>query len=318
MAQDEFAIIQRFFRGIGETRADTVLGMGDDAAVVDCDPGYQLVMSLDTLIAGVHFPLDSQPADIGFKALAVNLSDLAAMAAEPTWFLLSLSIPNYDESWLQAFSQGLRQCATEYPVQLIGGDTCAGELSVSIQISGRVPSGEFIGRAGAQPGDRVVVSGRLGEAGLGLGHLQGRVELPANAIEPCVAALNRPRPRLELTPFLRAFASAAIDVSDGLLGDLRHILDASGCGAAIEQSALPVSSFVRDRNLYEFALTAGDDYEICLTLPERHLGELEAWNREHPQCPLSVIGEITPSGYVLNSGDDRLDLQQSQGFRHFE
>ena len=318
MAGDEFAIIKRHFGDIGQARPDTVLGIGDDAAVVEPRPGYQQVLSLDTLIAGVHFPADTAPADIGYKALAVNLSDLAAMAAEPAWFLLSLTLPDADEAWLEGFATGLADCAADRELQLIGGDTCSGELSVSIQIIGQVPNDRFVGRSDAKSGDRVVVSGRLGDAGLGLAHLQGRIALPSSIADDCIAALNRPRPRLELTPLLRDCASAAIDISDGLQGDLGHILSCSGCGAVIDRAALPVRDFIREQGCYDFALGAGDDYELCFTLPERHLPQIDEWNRQWPHCPLTIIGEITPADFILRSGDDTIDLRNSSGFRHFE
>ena len=318
MAQDEFAIIRQYFSEIGEARADTVLGIGDDAAIIETMPGYQQVLSLDTLITGVHFPHETAAADIGYKALAVNLSDLAAMAAEPAWFLLSLTLPDRDPDWLAEFSSGLRQAASGCQLQLIGGDTCAGALSISIQIIGQVPQGQYVSRAGAKPGDLIVVSGQLGNAGLGLAHLQATIELPASLIDFCVGALNRPRPRLELSAFLRDYATAAIDLSDGLLGDLSHILKASGCGARVDQSALPVSDYLREQGRYDLALGAGDDYELCFTLPVKHAERIDDWNQHHPECPLSVIGEITDQGFTLKVGDQHLDVESARGFRHFE
>ena len=178
MAQNEFAIIQQYFSTVGEEGTGVLLGIGDDAAVVELPAGFQQVVSMDTLISGVHFPLDTAPADIAYKALAVNLSDLAAMAATPNWFLLSLTLPDFDAGWLGQFADGLRQIADQYKLRLIGGDTCRGALSISIQISGLVPAGTFVTRAGARAGDLVVVSGNLGNAGLGLAFKQGRIDLP--------------------------------------------------------------------------------------------------------------------------------------------
>ena len=318
MAQNEFAIIQQYFSAIGKPAASTVLGIGDDAAVVEVPVGFQQVVSMDTLIAGVHFPLETSPADIAYKALAVNLSDLAAMAATPNWFLLSLSLPHTDPSWLKAFADGLRETAAAFELQLIGGDTCHGALSVSIQIAGLVPAGEFVSRAGASPGDLILVTGELGRAGLGLAHLQGRIDLPEALRADCLQALNRPRPRLELSDFLRCFASAAIDISDGLQGDLAHILKASRCGARIDQAAIPVMPWIEHQALYSLALGAGDDYEICCTVPPKYRAEIENWNRLHAHCRLSTIGEITGSGFDLHIGDQISDLSQAQGYRHFE
>jgi len=318
MAQDEFAIIQQYFSAIGAPAAGTVLGIGDDAAVVEVPAGYQQVVSLDTLIAGVHFPVDTRPADIAYKALAVNLSDLAAMAATPSWFLLSLSLPHTEPSWLEAFAEGLRQTATEFELQLIGGDTCHGALSISLQVAGLVPAGNFVTRAGARPGDLILVSGELGTAGLGLAHLQGRIDLPEALRADCLRALNRPRPRLELSDFLRQFATAAIDISDGLQGDLGHILKASGCGARIDGAAIPVMPWIEHQDLYHIALGAGDDYEICCTVAPEHRAEIENWNRRHAHCRLSTIGEITDSGFALQVGEQVIDLTDARGYRHFE
>lgn len=318
MAHDEFAIIERYFSDIGIPAGNTVLAVGDDAAVVDVPPGFQLVVSMDTLLAGTHFPRDTSPADIAYKALAVNLSDLAAMAASPAWFLLSLTLPENDSSWLSQFAKGLKQSADVFDLQLIGGDTCRGELSITIQIAGLVPRDRFVARKQARPGDMILVSGELGDAGLGLAQKQGEVDLPQDLRSKCLQALNRPRPRLELIPFLREFASAAIDISDGLQGDLAHVLKASGCGASISRDAIPVNAWIKQQQAYHFALGAGDDYEICCCVPARHRGEIERWNLGHPECRLTVIGEVTESGYILQAGERLVDLTNLQGYRHFD
>jgi thiamine-monophosphate kinase len=317
MAQDEFAIIQQYFAAIGEPAAEVVLGIGDDAAVVEVPDGFQQVISMDTLIGDVHFPLDTRPADIAYKALAVNLSDLAAMAATPSWFLLSLSLPRFDASWLQEFADGLKQTAERFKLQLIGGDTCRGALSISVQIAGLVPAGEFVTRAGASPGDLVLVSGTLGYAGLGLAFQQGRIDLPQALRPRCLEALNHPQPRLELAGLLRDYATAAIDISDGLQGDLGHVLKASHCGACLDRAALPVDPWLRQQELYTYALAAGDDYEICCTVPVRQRSHIDDWNRHHPDCRLTVVGEIIPSGFTLQAGDTVVDLAATRGYRHF-
>lgn len=318
MAQDEFAIIERYFSDIGGPAGNTVLSVGDDAAVVDVPPDHQLVVSMDTLLGGIHFPPDTCPADIAYKALAVNLSDLAAMAASPAWFLLSLTLPENDSNWLGLFASGLKQAADNFELQLIGGDTCRGELSITIQIAGLVPSDRFVTRRHARPGDLILVSGELGNAGLGLAQKQGEVDLPRDLQSKCLQALNRPRPRLELIPFLREFASAAIDISDGLQGDLAHVLKASGCGASISRDAIPVNAWIEQQQAYHYALGVGDDYEICCCVPARHEGEIENWNLGHPECRLTVIGEMTESGYVLQEGERLIDLTNLQGYRHFD
>jgi thiamine-monophosphate kinase len=318
MAQDEFAIIQQYFQGIGPVSDLTRLGIGDDAAVVDLPHGMQQVVCMDTLISGVHFPFDTAPGDVAAKALAVNLSDIAAMAATPCWFLLSLSIPDFNADWLQRFADGLRQVAEHHGVQLIGGDTCRGELSVTIQVAGQVPTGRYVSRAGASAGDLVLVSGQLGLAGLGLAHLQGHLELPQALLSRCLQALNRPQARLDLVNFLRDYASAAIDISDGLQGDLGHILKASGCGARIDQAALPVDPWITQHGLYRYALSAGDDYQICCTLPDHHRAEVENWNRRYPERQFSIIGELVDTGFLLQAGDAWIDLDNQGGFRHFD
>jgi thiamine-monophosphate kinase len=315
---NEFEIIERYFGAIGEARDDIVLGIGDDGAVVDVPQGQQLVVTMDTLVEGIHFPTQTDPADIAYKALAVNVSDLAAMAANPAWFLLSLTLPAGDNEWLARFSAGLAEAAGEFRIALIGGDTCLGPLSVSIQAAGLVPRGEFVPRGGATFGDLVLVSGCLGNAALGLADLRGEIDLPPELRANCLQALQRPRPRLELEPFLRRYASAAIDISDGLLGDLQHILDASGVGAEIERAAIPVHPWIEQRDAWEYALEAGDDYEICCTVAARQRGEIEAWNLAHPDCPLTAIGKVTTRGLRLRGDAGLVDAGGRGGYRHFD
>jgi len=315
---NEFAIIEQYFKAIGDPASGTVLGIGDDAAVVEVPTGQQLVISMDTLIAGIHFPQSTAPADIAYKALAVNLSDLAAMGANPAWFLMSLSLEHDDSQWLTQFAAGLKWVADNYGLQLIGGDTCRGKLAISIQIAGYVPSGRYVTRQGAAVGDIILVSGELGNAALGLAQIEGKLELEPTLLAKSEAALNRPQPRLELVFFLREFASSAIDISDGLVADLRHILDASGCGAVIEKAALPVDVWIERQRLYEYALEAGDDYEICCTLAPGFQAEVERWNSLHPQTRLTPIGKITESGYQLLDGEHSIDLSRRQGYRHFD
>ncbi len=315
---DEFSIIERYFGNIGKAAPTTLLGIGDDAAVVEVVAGRQLVVSMDTLIGGVHFTADTSPADIAYKALAVNLSDLAAMGAEPAWFLLSISLEKDDAQWLSQFANGLRQTADLFGLQLIGGDTCRGQLALTIQIAGLVDAGAYVTRSGAACGDIVLVSGELGNAALGLADAQGKVELPAAVASQCELALKRPQPRLELGAFLRQYATAAIDISDGLVGDLRHLLDASGVGAFISRAALPVNDWICDHEAYDFALGGGDDYEICCCVPPGSAAAIETWNSAHADCQLTPIGEITEQDYQLRVGDQLIDLSQYRGYRHFD
>ncbi len=318
MSLNEFSLIKRYFADIGDTRITTKLSQGDDAAVIEVPAGMQAVMSMDTLINGVHFPLDTSAADIAYKSLAVNLSDLAAMAATPAWFMLSLSLPDNNESWLHEFSSSLKQVAETFQLELVGGDTCRGPLSITIQITGLVQKNRYVTRSGAKPGDKILVSGLLGSAALGLAHAQKRLKLPKSIAGICLAALNRPCPRIELVEFLSRYASAAIDLSDGLIGDLAHILKLSDVGAIVNQASLPVPDWIVENNAYQYALSGGDDYEICLTLPRHHWPRVVHWNQQNPDCRLSEIGEISESGYTLIQAKQTTDLYDWQGYQHFE
>lgn len=278
----------------------------------------QAVMSIDTLISGVHFPENTSAADIAYKSLAVNLSDLAAMAATPAWFLVSLSLPDNDEVWLDEFSSSLKEIARTFQLELIGGDTCQGPLSITIQITGLVSKDRYVTRSGARPGDKILVSGMLGSAALGLAHSQKRIKLPKSIAGICLGALNRPLPRLELAGFLSSYASAAIDLSDGLVGDLTHILKLSNVGAKVNQASLPVLAWIKENKAYQYALSGGDDYEICLSLPQEHWARVVQWNQQYPDCRLSEIGEICESGYTLIQGKQTIDLDDWQGYQHFD
>ena len=315
---NEFSLIERYFTNIGSSQYPAILSVGDDAAVLGVPDGMQAVMSIDTLISGVHFPESASAADIACKALAVNLSDLAAMAATPAWFLLSLSLPDFDANWLQSFSTGLRQTAEQYAIELVGGDTCRGPLSITVQVTGLVESGRQVTREGARAGDKILVSGALGNAALGLAHLQQRAVLPKSIEDLCLSALNRPLPRLELVDFLGRYASAAIDISDGLVGDLGHILRLSRVGALIRQADLPVNHWIKQNQAYRYALTGGDDYELCFTLPSKNWPAVVRWNLDNPDCLLTQIGEITDSDYTLVEGNQTVDLNDWHGYRHFD
>ncbi len=317
MAQGEFELIERYFGDIGLPASNLSLGPGDDAAVVSVPPDRELVLSLDTLVEGIHFDATADPADVAYKSLAVNLSDLAAMAAEPAWFLLSLTIPGIDTDWLEAFAASLKRTADQFGIALIGGDTCRGPLSISIQIGGLVPTGDYVTRSGASAGELILVSGEIGRAGLGLAYSRGEIELAPSIAAPALEALHRPHPRLELASFLRRYATAAIDLSDGLQADLGHLLKASHCGARLECDRLPVNPWIVEHDAFEYALSAGDDYEICCCVPRDAETALEEWNREYPSCPLSIVGETTASGYRLLRNDREIDLSEASGFNHF-
>ena len=316
----EFDLIRRFF-----TRATpgVPLGVGDDAALIQVGAGMELAVSTDMLVSGTHFLPDTDPFLLGHKTLAVNLSDLAAMGAAPRWATLALSLPNADESWLQRFSAGFFALADEYGVALVGGDTTRGPLNLCVTIMGEVPQGKALRRSGAQAGDDIWVSGKLGDAALGLAHLQGRIELPETPRVSCLAALQQPQPRVALGLALRGLANSAIDISDGLLADLGHILDCSGMAAEIRYDKLPVSSLFASgaEQMIELAqrcvLSGGDDYELCFTAPVAHRDEIEMVSA-NLRLPLSRIGKVVSGrGCKVRASDGSVMTIKESGYDHF-
>lgn len=259
----EFTLIDRYFK---RPTPDALLGPGDDCALLAPTPGMVLACSTDMLVAGTHFFPDCAPAAIGWKTLAVNLSDLAAMGAQARWALLAGALPQADAAWLTGFSAGFFACARRYGVELVGGDTTRGPLNLCVTVLGEVPAGQALQRNGATAGDDVWISGQPGLAALGLCHLQGKVELPAELAKIACAALERPQPRLALGQRLRGIASAAIDVSDGLAADLGHILRASGLRGEIHETMLPLLPPAARTPLgRRCQLSGGDAYELCFT-----------------------------------------------------
>lgn len=316
----EFDLIERFFRRCGATRPDVTLGIGDDAALLAPPPGMELAITTDTLVEGVHFVAGADPRSLGHKSLAVNLSDLAAMGAEPAWATLALTVPNADESWLREFAQGFCALASAQGVALVGGDTTRGPRSITVQLAGFVPAGEALRRDGATPGDLVCVSGELGAAGLALLAQQG-LYVRLEALPALRERLDRPQPRLALGRELRRLATSAIDISDGLGSDLGHILTASGCGARIEVERVPMSEtvaeYVRETGDWHLPLAAGDDYELGFTIPERRQGELDAL-AVTAGVPVRWIGWIERAPglrWILADGSE-LD-QPAGGYDHF-
>lgn len=322
----EFEIIQRYFAQQGMRRADVAVGIGDDGAVVRVPAGCELVAVMDTLVAGVHFPPETAPADIGYKALAVNLSDMAAMGAEPAWATLAMSLPQADDAWLAGFARGFFQIADQCGVQLIGGDTTRGPLTVTVQLQGTVPAGGAVRRAGARPGDLICVTGTVGDAGLALRAWGGQRHFPAPHDNTLFTRLHRPVPRWEEGPALRGLATAMIDISDGLVADLRHVLAASGVGATLDVEKVPLSTAFRAGAAAEgltpdaqlrLALTAGDDYELCFTVPavqQRRLDDVLA----RFACGYHVVGVIddTP-GLRLKLEDGNPLRLDGAGYVHF-
>lgn len=303
---NEFELIRRYFSRQPVTRADVALGIGDDAALLQPPPGQQLVVTTDLLVSGVHFLPDVNPAALGHKALAVNLSDLAAMGAEPAWFLLNLALPAADESWLTGFSTGLFELAQCYRVQLVGGDTSrAPQIVIAIEAHGFVPAGQALTRAGAKSGDHIFVTGPLGDAGLALRHRQGKLRLSDAEFSLCAERMDRPIPRIEEGLALRGIASSAIDISDGLVADLGHILEMSRVGARLELARLPLSSAYRAHLAetgWDVALANGDDYELCFTVPPANLAALEKIKHRFPA--IAEIGVIEADGglRIVNAG----------------
>ena len=316
----EFDLIARI-AARGGSRSDVVLGIGDDAALLAAPAGQQLVACCDTLNAGVHFPVDAEASDIGWKALAVNLSDLAAMGASPAWVLLSLALPEADADFLDGFLDGFAALADAAGAALVGGDTTHGPLSITVTALGLVPAGQALTRAGARIGDAVCVSGSLGDASAAL-HLH-HSELTDDGPEARALRqrMRRPEPRLRLALALRGLAHAAIDVSDGLLADLGHIARASGVGIELDAPALPCSPALRA--LFEpaeqlhHAATGGDDYELVFCLAPEQLDELRA--RLGPDgVAVTCIGRVVAGEGVRLRGaeGEPIDLGR-QGWEHF-
>ena len=312
----EFSLIDLIRDRCAIAREDVRIGIGDDAAVLSVPANHQLVVSTDTLVAGVHFPRDTSASDIGWKALAVNLSDLAAMGATPAWATLALTLPNADRRWIDGFCDGFAALAGEFKLALVGGDTTRGPLSITITIHGFVPDGTALLRSGARVGDGVFVTGTLGDAAAGLRRIAD-----VSGDDPLVQRLNRPTPRVAQGLALRGVAHACIDVSDGLLADLGHICTASGVAAEIDVDSLPASSEflsagTRDeRRVWQLA--GGDDYELCFTAPEAGSSMLLS-DLARTGCAATRIGRIVAgSGVrVVDSTGGEIDAPAT-GWDHF-
>ncbi|MBK0032216.1 thiamine-phosphate kinase [Erwinia sp. S43] len=322
MACGEFELIARYFDRVTSSRRDVEKGIGDDCALLSVPEKQSLAISTDTLVAGVHFLADIHPADLGYKALAVNLSDLAAMGADPAWLTLALTLPNVDESWLESFSDSLFELLDYYDMQLIGGDTTRGPLSMTLGIHGLVPQGRALRRSGARIGDWIYVTGTLGDSAAGLALLLGQEQLsnPA-AHEALIKRHLRPIPRILQGQALRDLATSAIDISDGLISDLGHVLKASDCGARINLDALPLSASLKQNfspeQCLHWALSGGEDYELCFTVPEINRGALDV-ALGYLGVPFACIGQMGPQseGLVLLQ-DDRVVEFNHKGFDHF-
>ena len=295
----EFELIERFFlrrQSARGAQSGVILGIGDDAAVLAVPPDAELVAAVDTIVAGRHFPQGTDARSIGHRALAVNLSDIAAMGAIPAWATLALTMPSVDAAWLAQFSAGLMDLAEAHGVALVGGDTTRGPLTVSVQVLGHAPRGTTLRRSGARAGDLLAVTGTLGDAGAGLSFV---TTPPAAESRPAALKLIRrfeyPTPRVEFGAAARGIATAAMDLSDGLIGDLPKLARASGLAAHVAVERLPLSESMRaavpEAQARDWALAAGDDYELLLAVPAARLAELEA-EADRLNLMLTPIGEL--------------------------
>ena len=318
----EFELIRRYFT---HRARHAVLGVGDDAALVNVRRGCELVVSADMLVAGRHFFRDSDPRRLGHKALAVNLSDMAAMGATPRWATLALALPRADSRWLREFSRGFMTLARRFDVDLIGGDTTRGPLNICVQIMGEVPRGTALRRDGARAGDDIWVSGTLGDAALAVAARRRRIRLTRDELARCTAKLDRPQPRIALGLALCGVAHSAIDISDGLLADLGHILERSGIAAEIELAALPASAIVRrylDRVAACSALLAGgDDYELCFSAARSARTHIERIGRR-TRIALTRVGRVQAHArnsprLVVRAPDGSALTPMRGGYEHF-
>ena len=318
MAANEFDVISRFFTGLGPRQPGTRLAGGDDCALLQLPADHQLCVTTDTLVAGVHFFTDTAPEDIAWKSLAVNLSDLAAMGAKPAWIQLALTLPEIDEQWLTRFSQEFARKLRLHDCQLTGGDITRGPLSVTITAMGQVREGRALTRSGAQVGDLVVVTGTLGEAAAGLKYANARTR--TNDRMNLVKRLLRPEPRVAFAERIVGLATSAVDISDGLLADLGHILAASKVGAELDIEQLPLSpSLIICEGTDEartLALSGGDDYELCFTLPPRYREEVESLARKL-EVPVTCIGFIQEEQKLVCRLYRNLYVPQAFGYQHF-
>ncbi|EBM6932320.1 thiamine-phosphate kinase [Salmonella enterica] len=322
MACGEFSLIARYFDRVRSTRLDVETGIGDDCALLNIPEKQTLAISTDTLVAGNHFLPDIDPADLAYKALAVNLSDLAAVGADPAWLTLAITLPEVDEPWLEAFSDSLFELLNYYDMQLIGGDTTRGPLSMTLGIHGYIPAGRALKRAGAKPGDWIYITGTPGDSAAGLAVLQNRLLVSEETdAHYFIKRHLRPTPRILHGQALRDIASAAIDISDGLISDLGHIVKASGCGAKVDVDALPKSAammrHVDAGQALRWTLSGGEDYELCFTVPELNRGALDVAIGQLG-VPFTCIGQMSADVEGLSFVRDGMPVTFDwKGYDHF-
>lgn len=316
----EFQLIEQFFTRRALSRRDVSLGIGDDCAIVEPAKNKSIAISCDTLVEDVHFFPDMPAKALGYKSLAVNLSDLASMGAEPAWMTLALTLPEVDEAWLSEYCSGLFDIAEYYGVALIGGDTTRGPRSITITINGQVPTGKGLTRSGAKNGDWIYVTGTLGDSALGLDLLRGSLIANDQDREYLINRHYYPTPRVLAGQSLRTLASSAIDLSDGLVSDIAHVLKASQVGAVINVDAIPLSAAMNDvvspDTALSYALTGGEDYELLFTVPESQKGALEIALAE-AGVKFSQIGQISTGRKLKLMRNGEPFEPQDLGFEHF-
>lgn len=317
----EFNIINKYFNHQTIARSDVMRGIGDDCAIIAPSPHQQLAITTDTLVLDVHFSNDIAAKDLGYKALAVNLSDLAAMGATPAWAMLALTLPTYDAEWLEAFCNGFFELAEKYHLQLIGGDLTQGPLSITIQAIGTLPSNQALLRSGAKPGDLIYVTGTLGDAGAALSFLKNPKPILKTDSTVLLTKLYRPEPRIEIGKQLLNIAHAAIDISDGLVADLSHILKQSNIGANINIDTLPLSETLKryfsKKEALHFALTSGDDYELCFTISTDQKESVEK-KLSQLNCRYTCIGTTTETKTLTIHDQNGKPYHGSiSGYQHF-
>ena len=316
----EFELIKNFFIQQAVTRKDVVLGIGDDCALVRAPEQQNIAVTTDTLVAGVHFPHSTAPRAIGHKAIAVNLSDLAAMGAKPSWISLAITLPEIEENWISEFCAGVFELCEYYNVELIGGDTTQGPLSITVTAQGLVPINSHLSRSGAKSGDWLYVTGEIGDAALALQHINEKVIIEDVFKDQILTKLDYPKPRVLAGQTLRNYASSAIDISDGLISDLGHICQASNVGANIVLDALPLSTVMKETLSIEdaitLALSGGDDYELLFTVAEDNKVGMET-TLAHSGTKVTCIGQINASKTITTTLNSKPVAINVTGFEHF-
>lgn len=316
---DEFGLIQRYFAR-AQVGGDVLVGIGDDCAVVRPPADRHLVMSIDTMVEGVHFPVGTRPERIGARVMCAALSDLAAMGAQPHWFTLALTIPHADPDWVSEFSDGVFSISKHHECCLIGGDTTRGPLSISVQVHGSVAPGKALRRSGALPGDIVYVTGNLGDAAAALSVIQKEMTVSASVMAYLHKRFYAPTPRILEGELLVDTASAAIDISDGLCADLSKICEASAVGALVDVSRLPISelwrNYTHEGKCLAWALSGGDDYQLCFTVPRTQVAKVESWIKQG-KLFATAIGKITSKPGLLLMKNGKAYEPESRGYNHF-